>query len=492
MPVPLITNSDSVNTFSSLIESVQSRIEDNACLASHAPHEPCVFHKESVARPDDIVIHIVQKNTNILLERWEITIHERPVEQYNDTVNTVSTHARQLPLCSGNRLDFYSVIYHTHTQCYSYHPGDSYEFRKSAHLKMNQFGISNISVKVVHDDAIELKTISLTPATFAWKINSPPPPPCSSSSPFSLLATEGKLSPSHIPIVSVRRLSRLSISALQIEDDDDDEHNDEHNDNHPTPVSGYHGNANKNNTIPIPSPRMQYTHHGNLTAVAYSTSPTMPRSVPLAVPTASSQRRNSFSAELLGHKSLVGSYEESLLSGRMSSMPSKPITFHCQLGVLGRGSDCKSSLKCPPHWSIVFPAMFYELQSDEPIPYVGTIDLQDYAKERGKQGYRIPPKGQIQVVIKNPNKTAVKLFLIPYDFTEMPPRTKTFLRQKSYTKETPHLLRYAIHVQICKTEKNRIYLYKTMRVVFANRMADAREKFKVVCEGPKEPTYIPL
>jgi hypothetical protein len=480
MPVPLITSTDSVGSFTSLVELVHSRIEDHACLASHAPHEPCIFHKQSLSSLDDIVIHIVQKSTNILLERWEIAIHERPVEPENDTVNTVSTHARQLPLCNGNRLDFYSVIYHTHTQCYSHHPGDSLEFRKNAHLKMNQFGISNISIKVVYDATIELKTISLTPATFAWKINAPP---CSSTPP-------PPLSPSNIPIVSVRRLSRLSISALQIEDDDDDNDNNDDAHDH-TPVSGYHGNSN--NTIPIPSPRMQYTHHGNLTAVTYSTSPTIPRSMPLAMPAAASaQRRNSFSSELLGHKSLVGSYEESLLSGRMSSMPSKPITFHCQLGVLGRGSDCKSSLKCPPHWSIVFPAMFYELQSDEPIPYVGTIDLQEYANEKGKQGYRIPPKGQIQVVIKNPNKTAVKFFLIPYDFTEMPPRTKTFLRQKSYTKQTPHLLRYAIHVQVCKTEKNRIYLYKTMRVVFANRMADARDKFKVVCEGPQEPTFIPL
>ncbi|KAG5460780.1 MAG: chromosome segregation during meiosis-domain-containing protein, partial [Olpidium bornovanus] len=47
-------------------------------------------------------------------------------------------------------------------------------------------------------------------------------------------------------------------------------------------------------------------------------------------------------------------------------------------------------------------------------------------------GYRVPPKGQVQVVVKNPNKTAVKVFLCPYDLTDMPPETKTFLKQRTY------------------------------------------------------------
>lgn len=84
-------------------------------------------------------------------------------------------------------------------------------------------------------------------------------------------------------------------------------------------------------------------------------------------------------------------------------------------------------------------------------------------------GYRIPPKGQIQLVIKNPNLTAVKLFLVPYDLTDMPAGTKTFIRQKCLAsppapvdvssssvgskrakiKVTKETLRYAIHLQLC-------------------------------------------
>ena len=119
-------------------------------------------------------------------------------------------------------------------------------------------------------------------------------------------------------------------------------------------------------------------------------------------------------------------------------------------------------------------------------PYVGTVDIdQFYLSEldrslsaRGENnptsltsppfpGYRIPPKGQIQLVVKNANQTAVKLFLVPYDLSDMPPGSKTFLRQKSYDlgnepiplahgSESPspsprlkEALRYAIHLQFC-------------------------------------------
>ncbi|KAG0170856.1 hypothetical protein DFQ28_001470 [Apophysomyces sp. BC1034] len=287
-----------------------------------------------------------------------------------------------------------------------------------------------------------------------------------------------------IPIIAMRRLSRLSLSAMQQDEDEDEQtdhdsqttdHIDRWIDNEMDTAHSY--------AMPIPSPRMQYTHyhgHGGLRAMAYSTSPST-----LSVPRKQStnHRRNS----LVGgehYGSLVGSYEESLLSGRMSTMPSKPITFHAQIGVLGYG-DCKPSLKCPPHQSVVFPAFFYELKEDElPTPYVGSVDITQY---------RLPPRGQLQIVIKNPNKTAVKLFLVPYDVSDMPRSTKTFLRQKSYaTHDAKDHLRYAIHIQICRTEKKRVYLYKHIRVVFANRIADSNERLKVVCEGPKEPVYIPL
>jgi hypothetical protein len=272
---------------------------------------------------------------------------------------------------------------------------------------------------------------------------------------------------------------------------------------------------------------------------------------------------------------MVGSYEESILRGRMSTTPSKPLEFTSQIGVLGLGK-CKASLRCPAHVTLPFSAVFYNYASttsggskmeDGPSPYVGQIDLEnglpnseegqrakrkqqsryqglkgagegipaqdipiDVSESEGASratkskrpsrtpkappggGYRIPEKGQLQIIIKNQNKTAVKLFLIPYDLAGMEPGTKTFIRQRSYsagpiietevpaTKDTPTTgpdrptLRYLIHLHICCPSKGRFYLYKSIRVVFANRVPDGKERLRneVTCPDPRFTPYKPV
>lgn len=263
---------------------------------------------------------------------------------------------------------------------------------------------------------------------------------------------------------------------------------------------------------------------------------------------------------------MVGSYEESILRGRMSSTPSKPLDFMAQIGVLGKG-NCKPNLKCPPHVTLSFPAVYYNYgntssgrsqTSDSPSPYVGQIDLENglpnveeeqrlkrktqsrYADKMHADGdidmlldghdvalekrpsqrrskkpsagprappggsYRIPEQGQLQIIIKNQNKTAVKLFLIPYDLTGMEPGTKTFIRQRSYSngpiidddrvsKVDPlnrPMLRYLIHLHICCPSKGRFYLYKSVRIVFANRVPEGKEKLRNETTWP-EPRFTP-
>ncbi|KAF1850731.1 uncharacterized protein K460DRAFT_269650 [Cucurbitaria berberidis CBS 394.84] len=294
-------------------------------------------------------------------------------------------------------------------------------------------------------------------------------------------------------------------------------------------------------------------------------------------------RRPSFSSEAspLHHAPMVGSYEESILRGRMSTTPSRPLNFVAKIGVLGRG-QCKSSLKCPPHVAVPFPAVFYSyntgngrISDNEPSPYVGLIDLEnslpapeestepskrkrrhtvpppeqdalDFRIHHGEEGtdrdakedlrrkekrkrrsaspkappggsYRIPPQGQLQIVLKNPNKTAVKLFLVPYDLSDMEPGQKTFIRQRSYSagpiidmpastrknlgtdrpeaalsnSDDPNdrpILRYLVHLHICSPSKGRYYLYKSIRVVFANRVPDGKEKLRNEIQLP-EPRY---
>ncbi|KAH7328371.1 hypothetical protein B0I35DRAFT_417284 [Stachybotrys elegans] len=275
-------------------------------------------------------------------------------------------------------------------------------------------------------------------------------------------------------------------------------------------------------------------------------------------------RRQSISSDCspIQHASMVGSYEESILRGRMSTTPSKPLDFVAQIGVLGIGK-CKASLRCPPHVTLPFPAVYYSYSStahgrsrseDGPSPYVGQIDLENglpnsdedlrtkrkaqsrYSDHKSTAGdadvdmesaqranprskrrpgsprappggsYRIPEKGQMQIIIKNPNKTAVKLFLIPYDLAGMEPGTKTFIRQRSYSAgpivdaAPGHLaessafgrpiLRYLAHLHICCPSKGRFYLYKSIRIVFANRVPDDKEKLRIETTWP-EPRFSP-
>ncbi|KAJ9621973.1 hypothetical protein H2203_006854 [Taxawa tesnikishii (nom. ined.)] len=264
----------------------------------------------------------------------------------------------------------------------------------------------------------------------------------------------------------------------------------------------------------------------------------------------------------------------------MSTTPSKPLDFVAQIGVLGKGS-CKPNLRCPPHVTVPFPAVFYSFAAGQgknasadaqPSPYVGLIDLEnslqrperrdgsrkrrrhqmvgsdhdsrpnsrtrpedgapDAQRRRRQQRlkqrsqspkepsggcYRIPQQGQLQIVIKNPNKTAVKLFLVPYDLSDMEPGQKTFIRQRSYSagpiidmpissrtnygtdrpeaalcaSDDPQdrpMLRYLIHLHICCPSKGRCYLYKSIRVVFANRVPDGKEKLRNEIQMP-EPKY---
>ncbi|KAL9594026.1 MAG: hypothetical protein Q9219_007254 [cf. Caloplaca sp. 3 TL-2023] len=286
-------------------------------------------------------------------------------------------------------------------------------------------------------------------------------------------------------------------------------------------------------------------------------------------------RRQSLSSEAspLQNASMVGSYEESILRGWMSTAPSKPLDFTAQIGVLGK-ANCKP--KCPAHVTVPFPAVYYSWNGgtgrklsnidDEPSPYVGHIDLQQLPtpaeskkarRSRSKSpskidssvsesidiktmsnidlgrtcaarksrrraspavsdlqgGYRIPQKGQLQIVIKNPNKTAVKLFLVPYDLEDMQPGTKTFIRQRCYSADpvidgihsvssnqepnasvsgskarSKPVLRYLIHVNICSPSNGRFYLHQHIRVVFANRVPDNKEQLQTEIHLP-QPRY---
>lgn len=79
-----------------------------------------------------------------------------------------------------------------------------------------------------------------------------------------------------------------------------------------------------------------------------------------------------------------------------------------------------------------------------------------------RKGYSIPRKGTVQATLLNPLGMVVRMFVVPYDFRDMPALHQTFIRQRVLssdsrgsegdatnlsTADQMKLLRYAIHLR---------------------------------------------
>ncbi|XP_072243619.1 atos homolog protein B [Leuresthes tenuis] len=201
-------------------------------------------------------------------------------------------------------------------------------------------------------------------------------------------------------------------------------------------------------------------------------------------------------------RSLLGNFEESILKGRFS--PSGQIEgFTAEIGASGS--------YCPQHVTLPVQVTYYDIsEHSAPSPFLGVISLEPL----GKKGYSIPKAGTIQVTLFNPNKTVVKMFLVTYNFGDMPVNHITFLRHRIFlvpveeglegkgevspgaaVPDRKKILCYLIHLRFQSSKSGKIYLHNDIRLLFSRKSIEVDTgipyELKSFTEVPRNPKYSP-
>ncbi|XP_037081883.1 protein FAM214A-like [Pollicipes pollicipes] len=194
--------------------------------------------------------------------------------------------------------------------------------------------------------------------------------------------------------------------------------------------------------------------------------------------------------------SLLGSFEESVLNGRLGPV-STVEGFSADIGASGSFH--------PKHVRLPVTVFFYSLCDNEKIasPYMGLVNL-------GRKGYHVPKKGTLQVTLFNPHGTVVKMFVVIYDLSAMPPGSQTFLRQRTLympvgeSPENPDSqkwLRYLIHLRFATGRSGRVYVHTDLRMIIFRKSdmdaaalhtgAGAAHEMRSFVHMPDNPRYSP-
>ncbi|UJR27044.1 hypothetical protein I4U23_008348 [Adineta vaga] len=175
---------------------------------------------------------------------------------------------------------------------------------------------------------------------------------------------------------------------------------------------------------------------------------------------------------------LRSNFTESLLHGKI--LPCGILDgFTLKLGASGLFMPKQVVLPVTTFW-------FNVSEHQAASPYLGFINLQCLPK----RGYHTPTKGTITLALLNPNGTAVHLFLILYDFSDMPPDHRTFIRQRivlmpenagdgikteqtsSSSSSSKGSLRYLAHIRFVTSQTGKLYMHSDIRLIFARNKLD--------------------
>lgn len=244
---------------------------------------------------------------------------------------------------------------------------------------------------------------------------------------------------------------------------------------------------------------------------SFHLSPSKHPSSPLKLGSAQRSFSKPFSKNLFkfGRLPLLGTLEESLLQRRIA--PKFQVAdFKVLLGASGSF--------CPTQLTIPAASYFYELPGQHlTTPYVCELRLP-------RKGYSIPRQGTVQVTLLNPLGTVVRMFVVPYDFRDMPAMSMTFIRQRILAyddsskemspmatgnrtveqlsnAEQMKLLRYAIHLRFQTSRSGKLSLHTDIRLLISRRtdcdtaaahaknLLEAPNELKVVTIVPENPKF---
>ena len=107
----------------------------------------------------------------------------------------------------------------------------------------------------------------------------------------------------------------------------------------------------------------------------------------------------------------------------------------------------------------------------------------------------------------NLHGSVVRVFIVPYNLTDMPPNCQTFVRQRTLflplsaanEAHSCKWLRHLIHLKFVSSKSGRIYLHKDLQMLVLQKCdleaaaMTSEEPFEVKCmvQAPSEPRYSP-